>query len=172
MFPWTCPLLNFVRRDVRVLATCLVFLNLHQPRNPGVVVLAHMQISSLGIAPSSAAMPVGQISHMCSDRLPGASAISQMLPGHVKPEAHVLARWSVCAQQIQHVQDVLDSLHVRCQAVQCMCTYFCPGNLVRKYGSPIQGTYLSPITLTNEHCLYGSAWERGMCRISSFETRI
>lgn len=72
-------------------------------------------------------MPVGQISHPCSDQLPGASTVSQMLPGHVKPKIHVLARWSLCAQQIQHLQDVLDSLHVSCQAVQRMCTYFCPG---------------------------------------------
>ena len=129
---------------VRVLATCLVFLNLHQPRNPGVAALARVRISSSGIAPSSAAMPVGQISRLCSDRLPGASAVSQTLPGHVEPEAHVLARWSACAQQIQHVQDVLDSLHVHCQAVRRMCTYFSPGNLVRKYGSPVRGTYLSP----------------------------
>lgn len=104
------------------------------------------------------------------DRLPGASAVSQALAGHVKPEAHVLARWSACARQIQRVQDVLDSLHAHCQAVRRMCTDFRPGKLVRKRGSPLPGIYLPPVPLTNGRWLYGSPWERGMCPVPSFET--
>jgi len=45
-FPWTRPLLNFVQGDVRVLAACLIFLNLHRPGNPGVAVLARVRLGS------------------------------------------------------------------------------------------------------------------------------
>lgn len=74
-----------------------------------------------------------------------------MRPGCVCPKHRVPDRWSACAQQIWHVQTVLDARHAPRQAARCMQRDFWPGNLVQKDISPGRGG--SPVSRHRGKCL-------------------